>query len=555
MDIAKLVAKLELQSSQFQSELEKTNRKLLGFQAQSTKALTGIEKQAKAFGRALTGMFAGLSISTAASAIKSAIDLGDEIGKAAVKAGIGAQAMSELAFAARMADVDLAGLSNSIRFMQVSLSKASTGGKEQLEVLKALGLQLSAIQRLSPDKQFEAFAGAIASLKDPADKARAAVTLFGKSGADLLPLFEDGAEGIRKAREEAQKFGASFSDDVIKTLQEGDDAIKKIGITWDVFWAHVATGAIEYAGAVADATEKMKKFLTQQGDGMRALRVAGSSLPIIGPLLLGAEIASQAPHTEIFPSERGLGGRGRGSGAKAPGFAAGEAIIPDAFTSEMRENIAQLQRWRDLIDDVDSSQHKWLESTMDLTDELQDIPEPILQLSDSLIQADELQKEFTRSMFDNFSELFMSIGTGASSIGESLINTFKRVLADSATLQLFDLLGGLGSSLTGSSGGKGFAGFIGAGLSSLFGGTKAEGGPLQQGKWYIAGEHGPEPVWGGGAGAFAMGYGGGGGMNVTIAPVFNNVKDLSDAKMLQYAKTISDATVARIRDERRRGRF
>jgi NAD(P)H-hydrate repair Nnr-like enzyme with NAD(P)H-hydrate epimerase domain len=32
---------------------------------------------------------------------------------------------------------------------------------------------------------------------------------------------------------------------------------------------------------------------------------------------------------------------------------------------------------------------------------------------------------------------------------------------------------------------------------------------MQSGKWYIAGEHGPEAIWGGG-GAYAMGYGGGG---------------------------------------------
>jgi hypothetical protein len=43
-----------------------------------------------------------------------------------------------------------------------------------------------------------------------------------------------------------------------------------------------------------------------------------------------------------------------------------------------------------------------------------------------------------------------------------------------------------------------------------FGGGKAGGGPLDSGKWYIAGEHGPEPIWGGGSGAFASGYGKGG---------------------------------------------
>lgn len=57
-DIAKLVARLELQSSQFQAELEKTNRKLLGFQKQSTKSLTGIQRTAQNFSRNVSSSLA-----------------------------------------------------------------------------------------------------------------------------------------------------------------------------------------------------------------------------------------------------------------------------------------------------------------------------------------------------------------------------------------------------------------------------------------------------------------------------------------------------------------
>jgi hypothetical protein len=44
---------------------------------------------------------------------------------------------------------------------------------------------------------------------------------------------------------------------------------------------------------------------------------------------------------------------------------------------------------------------------------------------------------------------------------------------------------------------------------------------MSAGRWYIAGEHGPEPIWGGG-GAFAMGYGGMvGGRSQTFNNTFN----------------------------------
>lgn len=63
---------------------------------------------------------------------------------------------------------------------------------------------------------------------------------------------------------------------------------------------------------------------------------------------------------------------------------------------------------------------------------------------------------------------------------------------------------------------KAASSFLGDAVKSIFGsfgGGRAEGGPLESGKWYVAGERGPEPIWGGGAGAFAAGYPSGGGGN------------------------------------------
>jgi hypothetical protein len=92
-------------------------------------------------------------------------------------------------------------------------------------------------------------------------------------------------------------------------------------------------------------------------------------------------------------------------------------------------------------------------------------------------------------------------------------------------------------------------------IGGAFGGFKATGGPLAQNKWYIAGERGPEPIWGGGPGAFAAGYGG--GMNVTVVNNnhFHEVRDVTDAKMAAAGSQISDATLARVREEKRRGRL
>lgn len=213
--------------------------KVAGFTAGLTAAEREADKRSKAIASKLKGAFAALGgaalVAEMTSAARAAIDLGDEINKAATKAGIGGRAMSELAHAAAMSDVDLGGLSDSLRKLQVNLSEAATGGKAQQQTLRALGVELESITGLAADQQFELIADRISQLSDPAERARAAVDLFGKSGANLLPLFEGGARGIRAAREEAERLGKSFSDEQIKALSEADDAVKRLTASWDGF--------------------------------------------------------------------------------------------------------------------------------------------------------------------------------------------------------------------------------------------------------------------------------------------------------------------------------
>jgi hypothetical protein len=87
-------------------------------------------------------------------------------------------------------------------------------------------------------------------------------------------------------------------------------------------------------------------------------------------------------------------------------------------------------------------------------------------------------------------------------------------------------------------------------LGGVFGGFKARGGPLDSGKWYVAGEHGPEPIWGGGAGAFAAGYGGG-GMAIQLGDTYIDARG-ADPSLAARLPAILDAserrTVAKVSD-------
>jgi hypothetical protein len=167
----------------------------------------------------------GLSVDALVEFTKSQIELGDQLSKGAIKAGISAGAFSELAFAAKGSGVGLDELSASLAKMQKAISTAGSGVGTAKATFDALGLTFAEIKTLTPDQQFEVFAQRINDLKVPADKTRAAIELFGRAGADMLPLFSQGAEGIAKARIEAGLLGASLSDETIAQLHQTQDSI------------------------------------------------------------------------------------------------------------------------------------------------------------------------------------------------------------------------------------------------------------------------------------------------------------------------------------------
>jgi hypothetical protein len=242
-----LVLELAANSARLQSDMGKA----VGIVERGVARMTSVAR----------GIAGGALVAGFTAAASRAIKFGDDLNKAAIKAGLGAKAISELAYAARMSDIDLNSLSTSLRRMQVALSEASTGAKGPNEALRALGLRIEELKGLGADQQFEIIADRINQLEDPADRARAAVDLFGKAGADLLPLFEQGAEGIRAARQEAEKMGQSFSEKQIKALADADTAVKQLRASWEGFATSLTANA-------APAISKILSLLHGDANGV-----------------------------------------------------------------------------------------------------------------------------------------------------------------------------------------------------------------------------------------------------------------------------------------------
>ena len=124
--------------------------------------------------------------------------------------GASVESLSTLGYAAEQSGVDFESLQGGIIKMDRALSALASGGKKG-DVFKKIGLSLGDLKDLSPDRQFELIATKLKAISNPAEKAAMTMEIFGKSGAELLPLLNRGGAGIEALSAHAKALGLVMS--------------------------------------------------------------------------------------------------------------------------------------------------------------------------------------------------------------------------------------------------------------------------------------------------------------------------------------------------------
>ena len=201
--------------------------------------LAGLKNEAGGIGASvgdLVGKFNALGIAitaaTTVGAFKTAVDTADAFNKMAQKTGIAVEKLRELNYAAGLSDVSTEALGTSLRKLSINMASAEGGSKAQAEVFKALGLSVkdASGQLKGADVLLTEVAAKFATFKDGPEKAALAVQLFGKSGAELIPLLNAGATGLGDMAKEARDLGDVFSGDMAKQAEDFNDNLTRIGI-------------------------------------------------------------------------------------------------------------------------------------------------------------------------------------------------------------------------------------------------------------------------------------------------------------------------------------
>lgn len=168
------------------------------------------------------------------AASRSFAHSGTEIAHLAEKAGTSAEVISALAYAAKRCGVDSDGLAVGLKKMSVNIVAAARGGKEANESFAMIGASITELAAMSPDAQFRYLAERIKQIQNPTERAAAAVKMFGRSGSELLPLLNQGAEGIGRFEKRAKELGLVTSGEMAegalrfnRVMEDLHDVIRK----------------------------------------------------------------------------------------------------------------------------------------------------------------------------------------------------------------------------------------------------------------------------------------------------------------------------------------
>lgn len=162
-----------------------------------------------------------------AEIVTKTVETAGSLNDTSIALGVTTDAIQELGYAAKLNGSSVEGMSDGIRKLSINMAAAASGSEEAAQTFRKLGVQITEGGKLrAADAVIGDIAEKFKAMPDGARKVAAAVSLFGKSGASLIPTLSEGRDGLAALRQEARDLGFVLDTSTIKA---GDD----LGDTWD----------------------------------------------------------------------------------------------------------------------------------------------------------------------------------------------------------------------------------------------------------------------------------------------------------------------------------
>ena len=300
--VRELLTKLTFKSDK--GELRATNKQV----GKSKKKFSIAAREARKFRREMNKL-ATAAKTVAAIAIGSRVikfftsdftSGADAAAKLSQATGVALETYLGLSYAIERSGGDTSNLNKGLTQVGKRALEASQGLKTQQRAFDAIGVSVkdASGELKNQDELLYDLADAFSSMQDGSRKTALAMMLFGDTGATLLPLFNEGAKGIKGMVSEAKRLGLVFSPAQAKAAEEYQDRMLDAKSVLIGIRNTIASAIIPY---VTEAATRFRDWATTGDNLQHALAIAKRAAKALSVVLaafvaqkIGKYIASVA---------------------------------------------------------------------------------------------------------------------------------------------------------------------------------------------------------------------------------------------------------------------
>jgi TP901 family phage tail tape measure protein len=224
--------------------------------------------------------------------LSSMIELGSELNDTSERLGVSTDELQKFQYAAKLSGIGAEEASNALRFLNKNIGEAITGNADAAQTFQKLDVTLKdsggnvrELGDIIPE-----VADAFAKMGSDQERTALAMKIFGRSGAQLIPLLKQGSGAIGELNKQFEELGLGIDEDFIKKADAAGDAIDttKFG-----FRALKTTIAVE----VLPQIQKLAEILSR---GIAAVRRYARETNVVKEGWVGMGIAAAVAAAKIL---------------------------------------------------------------------------------------------------------------------------------------------------------------------------------------------------------------------------------------------------------------
>ncbi|MFM2159095.1 MAG: Synechococcus phage, partial [Cyanobacteriota bacterium] len=274
-----------------------------------TGAMRGLTGAAAGLSGALGTLAPLLSAAGLVGMVKNTIDAGDAMYDLSQSTGVSVEALARFKKAAATSGTTLEGVSKGLVKLNKAMVDAATGGKASVATFQALGISVKNADGSlkSADQVMLEVADRFKAMPDGAAKTALALRLFGKSGAELVPMLNMGGAAIDKLKVKMTAAFAERADEYSDKLTGLSGKVGALGADLTIALLPALEQITNALTVAVTAFNDLPGPIKSAAVGAAALAIAWG--PLMGAMKGGAGlIAGAANGLEFFRYQATLAG-------------------------------------------------------------------------------------------------------------------------------------------------------------------------------------------------------------------------------------------------------